>query len=264
MAWNGKYIEIDSIIESVFRDTEYKNEVALDDMISWTGEAIELIGCPVHLTEKITDGNESLYHPEPIEVEDFRAKLPDDLHKLESVLDKNGTRYLPAEGNLHMGLQAEGLPLKYRLQNNMIFVNKKETTLYITYKSLPVSNTGLPLVPDNIKFTQAVKSYLIERLDYKLWRRGLITDKVYQKSEQERLFYVGAAQTSMIAPDEDEMEVISNIRLRLYPEINDWGSFNSNLGEREQRNIRASNNRAYGGDAQYNVSINSFDTNNDI
>lgn len=235
--WNGKYITTDSIIEDIFRDSEYRNEVMLDDVISWVGQAIELIGVQTHLVEKITDGNDSLAHPDPVVVSQFRARLPNDLHRVEAVADMHGNRYMQAQGNLHMSTSEGGVNPKYKLMNNMLFTNRESDILYITYKSLPVSATGFPLIPDDEKYRQAVQWFVIERMDYKLWRKGLIADKVYQKSEQERAWYIGAAQSSMIAPDEDEMEVIQNTRMRLIPQLNDWGNFFENTGVVEQRYI---------------------------
>ena len=40
---------------------------------------------------------------------------------------------------------------------------------------------------------------------------GQITDKVYAKTEQEYMWYVGAAQTSMLMPNLDEMESWKNM-----------------------------------------------------
>jgi hypothetical protein len=104
-------------------------------------------------------------------------------------------------------------PATYKLGEDYIFTNQgfKDGYILMAFQKYPFDCNGYPLVPDNEKVKQAVKWYLQSKLDYKAWRMGQISDKVYSKTEQEYMWYVGAAQSSMLMPNLDEMESWKNM-----------------------------------------------------
>lgn len=101
----------------------------------------------------------------------------------------------------------------YKLGENFIFTNQgfKEGYILMAFRKYPFDCNGYPLIPDDEKCKQAVKWYIQNRLDYIGWRKGTVADKVLQKSEQEYCWYVGAAQTSMLMPNYDEMDSWKNM-----------------------------------------------------
>lgn len=244
MSWNGKYITVDSIIEKLFRNAEYRDEFKIDDVIEWVGDCIGLIGCPVILVDKVTDGNDSLNHPDYVDIVDHRGILPTDAYTIVGVRDKTTkTRFRLSQDSFHQAADNNtdsqlsiGRP-SYKLQGNFIFTDIKTATLEIAYKALPVSNSGLPLIPDEINYTMAVEWFIREKIDYRLFRRGSLNQNIHQHTDQQRDWYIGKAQTAMLIPSEDEMEVIQSIRLRLRPTINDWEGFFKTTGIVEKRKV---------------------------
>ena len=121
-------------------------------------------------------------------------------------------------------------PATYKLGEDYIFTNQgfKDGYILMAFEKYPFDCNGYPLVPDNEKVKQAVKWYLQLKLDYKAWRMGQITDKVYNKTEQEYMWYVGAAQSSMLMPNLDEMESWKNmLRKFIVPDTAHHNGFTS-------------------------------------
>lgn len=88
MAFNGRFVSIKGVVESVYRDAEV-DEVNMETAMADTLELIGLLGIPYNYIERSTDGVDSPL----VEVSNFRAYLPEDLESLISmrkvVLDSN-------------------------------------------------------------------------------------------------------------------------------------------------------------------------------
>jgi hypothetical protein len=240
---NGKYISIKTIIEGVYRDYGFSNDLDWVDALEWAGEVLDLISAPKQYISKVTDGNSELQHPCPIKIENYRGCLPEDLSSIISVreyteqiemlpsadtffldrrvpqttLDTNTdfTSPLKVDQNLYCGDK-----IQYKIQNNHIFTSFKEGEVEISYRALPVDCDGLPLIPDNIKYINAVKHYIAAKIAFRMFIQDKINGQKLQKIEQERDWYIGAATTAGVNPTLDEMESWKNQWLRLIPSIN--------------------------------------------
>ena len=91
MAYNSKYTSIKTIVEKAFRDAGMDN-IDWESAVEWSVELLGLMGVNALYMDKYTSGRNGF--PEPIMVEDFRFKLPDDLVSLKSMrrvyTDPNG------------------------------------------------------------------------------------------------------------------------------------------------------------------------------
>lgn len=124
----------------------------------------------------------------------------------------------------------------YTVNDNFIFTSFKDTNkVLMAYDAFPIDNDGFPLVPDNIKFKKAVEAYITMRVDFILWRQGDLDEKIYNYSEKEWLWYVGAAYTAGVSPNVDTMESIKNMTLRLIPKINRHAEGFKFLNSQEKR-----------------------------
>lgn len=234
--FNGKVKSIQHVLEKVFRDTGLVQGVDLHDAIEWAGEAIELIGAPQSLADKVAC----------ITITDGRGDLPCDLHLVMQTRYKGSNGYSPmsyATNNFHRYCGSsvhEQTPcsVNYTLSDDCIFTNFDQGVVEIAYKGLPVDENGWPTIPDDIKFIKAVEYYIREKIDYKLWRSGKLPQGVYEKTVQEQTWYLAAAQTRGAMPSVDEMINIKNNWLRLIPKINQAENFFQELGIQEQRHIR--------------------------
>lgn len=122
----------------------------------------------------------------------------------------------------------------YKINNNYIFTNFTDVAdVLMAYKSFPIDSEGYPLVPDDIKFKEAVKAFVRMKVDYKNWRKGKLTADVYAYSEREWMWYCGAAGTAGNGFTLDRMETFKNMMTKLLPKINEHNSAYDNLGSQD-------------------------------
>lgn len=231
--WNGKYISIKSIVERAYRDTGGILKIDYYDAIEWAGEAIELIGSPIQLLDK----------HECLEIEEYKAKLPCELHLLMGVRIKGSGISLRYSTDLyHSALVCQDInhgctsDITYTINDDYIFTTFEEGDLEIVYKAIPTDDEGFPLVPDDIKFVKAVKSYIEERIFWKGLLTGKVQNYVHQKADIERDWYIGAAQNRGNMPSPDMMESLKNNWIRLIKKIDQHSDGFKSIGQEEIRN----------------------------
>lgn len=227
-----KYISSKAIIEEVFQDTEY---AAIDQQncVAWIGKVIRLAGRPEFLESKLTQ-------PNYISIVNYRGLLPQDLiiPGQARKVEENDSRwsamtYSPDSFVQYQPEEREVDFYTYIFKGDYIITNFKEGRVDMQYWAYPLDSEGYPLIPDEEYMIEAVKWYLIYKLDYKKWRQDLISEKVFRDSEQQYLFYIRAASSQAKIPSIDKMESIKNQMLRLYPKINfhSQGFYYSNVLE---------------------------------
>lgn len=145
-------------------------------------------------------------------------------------------------GSSKMGIQVYS-PVYYRpnekiyefkIDNDYIYTNFQEGYIELSYKSFILDEHGFPMIPDDERFINAIKWSIIEQLDYKKWRLAEISDKVYAKSEQERLFYITSARSKANIPSPQKMEALKNMFLRSVIKVTSYNDYfkYSNIMER--------------------------------
>ena len=225
MSLTGKYVDVAYIIERVYRDYGFDLEIKYDEVIEWIWDVISLIGAPQPLVDKISDGSDTM--PDPIEIENFRGSLPNDVHSVYLARDYESKMPMVCKQSSFLRDMDQTFMRQsqytYTLNNNYIFTSFEEGQVELHYKAFPTNSLGMPMVPDDIKFIMAVQAYVAERIGFRLWMQDHITRDKYQKLEQERLFYIGAAGTKAQIPSIDEMEGIKNrfLRLKIHTDFHD-------------------------------------------
>lgn len=137
----------------------------------------------------------------------------------------------------------EGTPLMltkeenytYRINNTLIETNFEDGYVELTYNGFVTDANGFPMIPDDPKYIRAVSCYLIERIDYKKWRKGLLPDKVYQKSDSERDWAIASARSKANIPSVGQMESLKNLWLRSVARNNDYATGFKHLSVTERR-----------------------------
>jgi hypothetical protein len=248
MMTNGKYVSIENIISKVYRDLGMTENLNINDAIEWAGEAMELIGASVYLEDKVC----------PIEIRNYKGKLPCELHYIvtSSGLEKD----LDLESETDCELESDTfIPMRYTtdayhhwycgqsddhncvsdmtysVNDDYIFVNFEEGKVLMAYKGMPVDDRGFPKIPDDIKFREAVAAHMKWRLGFIQWMNGKLQQGAYQKLEQDRDWYIGAAQTRDKMPSIDMAESLKNQWLRLIPKINQHKDGFKTVGKAENR-----------------------------
>lgn len=264
---NGKYVEISQIIDGVYRDYGFTEEIDWIDAVEWIGEILDLIGAPKQYLDMITDGNTDLGHPCAIEIANYRGTLPSGMVYVVGAREastKTPMQY--STHTFHKGLvkTEENLPtlslnwfgniafespfvsqsnimkdgadstLTYTLSDCHIFTNFEEGSVELAYKSFPVDCNGYPMVPDNVKYIKAVKAYIAERVGMKLFLKDKMTENKFRYLCSERDWYVGAATVAGVMPSVDEMETWKSSFVRLIPNVNQHQTEFKYLGNPQQ------------------------------
>lgn len=270
---NGKQISTKEIVLKVLRDNGYQvQDFTYSDIIEWIGECIDLIGCAYTLRKTVNlihikDHRGLLpcdFHT-LIQMSAFDCKtgvqIPmrtanNTFHPLffsnpnnTGVInthtpisyDTNGNpifNFYNYDESLNKNIVSNSLTtfkdITYELNDNYIFTSFKEgADVLISYYAFPIDAEGFPLIPDNQKFREATAAFVRYKIDYKLWRRGKLDSNVFNYSEREKDWYIGAATTAGAMPSVDTMESWKKQLGRLVPRFNEHSKMFDNLGQQE-------------------------------
>lgn len=112
----------------------------------------------------------------------------------------------------------------YSINNNYIFTNFNEGYLFISYMAIPVDCNGLPMIPDDRRYKQAVKAFICKNIDYILYRKGELSRDIFNHSETEWYFYVASAGNKAKMPNIDGMQTLLN-QIKLVSSRNSHNKF---------------------------------------
>ena len=236
MSLTGKYVDVAYIIERVYRDYGFDLEIKYDEVIEWIWDVMSLIGAPQPMIDKITDGRDTM--PNPIEIENSRGELPNDLHSVFLAREFDSKMPMICKQSSFLNDMNQTFvgtsQLTYTLNNNYIFTSFEEGQVELHYKAFPTNSLGMPMVPDDIKFIMAVQAFLAERIGFRLYMQDHMTRDKYYKLEEDRNWYMGAAKTKAQIPSIDEMEGIKNrfLRLKIHTDFHDASFVYSTDSER--------------------------------
>lgn len=239
MSLNSKYVSIKLIIDKLFRDNKYENEVDFEEALEWAYEALSKIGRPESLIEKFCT----------LTIEGFKTELPCDLYQLNGLREPDSSTMLLWATNIFHNwencsentVQCDS-SLEYKLTDNFIKFNFEEGEVDIAYLAFPTDDDGYLKIPDKDSYIEAITKYLQYKIDYRLWRSDRLSDKVFNKSEQEWLWYIAQAKNSGKMPSMDKMESLKRQYLRLIPVGNRHNGAFTNLNKAEQRYTKNSFN----------------------
>jgi hypothetical protein len=236
---NGKYISSKYLIDSIIRDYGFRaTDVDFEAMKEHIYDVMMLIGAPTAFTDEV----------DTIAIADYRAELPCGLidftmmrvHGTQQSLIYSSDRFYmehtvpPTITGIDntapyvdqystmpsiMNVDQTNRYYTYYVNDGYIFTNFQTGALDIVYKAFPMDSEGYPEIPDDVRYLEAVRAYCAERIGFKQWMKGELTDKVYQKLEQDRLWYIASAGNSARIPNLDQMESLKHQWLTLIPNI---------------------------------------------
>lgn len=232
------YTNLNTLIAKVYRTLQNNDEVNFNDCAEWAAEALGLIGAFGQYTQQTSC----------LELVNGKAKLPLNLHKLSDIRYNHQPVYWSNNSSAtNYGCSNCQIPIcndnncqyTFYINNSYLISNIMDNpaNICITYLGIPVDEDGIPLIPDDTLYHKAVESFIIHNLDYASWRKGKITDKVFEKSEQNWLWYVNAARGAGNMPNLAQLESLGNIMTRLMPLKNEYARSFRNNGKRENLNL---------------------------
>lgn len=223
---NG-FVSYKYIISKLYRDLNLNEEINESSVIEWIGEALSMIGAF------------SQYEEVPIclKLIGGKACLPLGFEKLVDISYKGHPLYWATLTNYH-NYRSDNCKTLYcnnkcertfYVNNNYIITNINNDTniednINIVYLGIPVDDEGIPMIPDDVYYFKAIAAYVTHMLDYADWRRGKTTDKVYEESKINWLFYVNSARGSANMMNTQQLESMKNSIKRLLDFPNDYKS----------------------------------------
>lgn len=239
---NGKFVNSKLIIESIFRDYGFKpTDVDIEAVKEHIFDAMIKIGVPTAFKDEvdvvqITDYRGDLpcglidIHPGMVRMHGTQRPLiyatdrfysvhttPETQTNAPDINDPYYTSYSDAPTIMDKDTYAQYYT--YYLNDSYIFTNFDTGYIDIAYKAFPMTDDGWPEVPDNVRYIEGVRAYCAERIGFKSWMMGDITDKVYAKLERDRDWNIASANTAGRIPSLDQMESLKNQWLQLNPDL---------------------------------------------
>ena len=231
--FNNKYVPFDMVMERVLENPLF-NDVDYANALEWAYQAIAKIGASVTYIHKITDGNEELNHPAPIEIVNFRAEIPYDVYNIEMIRDwDTKTPYSESAYVYHKSVNtytdtksknSVGGELTYTMNNNYIFTSVEDGFLELSYWAFPTSCDNKPLIADNERYIQAVVRYIQYKQAEMLWTMEKISKEKFFYFEQEWYYYSSAAFVDINMPNYARAETLMRNSTKLVKTPNSFMS----------------------------------------
>ena len=219
----NNFVNIREVLARVTSHPMLKN-VDLEQAIRYTVDFISLVGCPTFYLDKEVD----------IPIEDYRGLMPCDLVSIVQVKDKKTgfcmhsmtDTFNPREYNFHT-------EPTFKTQGNVILTSFRTGEVTISYKALPVDETGIPLLIDNANFLKALELYIKKEKFSDLYDEGKIRDGIMGKAETDYAWAVAQCEKEFIMPSLSELQSITNMWNTLIPRVTEFDNGFTELGNRE-------------------------------
>lgn len=219
----NNFVNIREILARVTSHPMLKN-VDLEQAIRYTIDFISIVGLPTFYLDKEVD----------VTIEDYRGLMPCDLISIIQVKDKKTgfcmhsmtDTFNPREYNF----QTEPT---FKTQGNVILTSFRTGEVTISYKALPVDETGIPLLIDNANFLKALELYIKKEKFGDLYDEGKIRDGIMLKAEKDYAWAVAQCEKEFIMPSISELQSITNMWNTIIPRVTEFDNGFTELGNRE-------------------------------
>tara|TARA_R110000765_G_scaffold268842_2_gene367855 strand:+ start:121 stop:885 length:765 start_codon:yes stop_codon:yes gene_type:complete len=251
-----KYASVYNIVEKLYRDYEHQSELAIWDIIEWSGEALEFIGAGQQYELRVAE----------LDIKNAMAVLPCNFHSQpQAAYNGQPMSYatgsfspLAIDGNQNTNNVVNGTPVdpttfptsanagsgNQRLANNYyiadgVFVTNIMTgTVVLQYRATKTDDKGYPMIPDLQSYRTAITKYCQMMMDTRDARKGRIGKDWAQKSESDWQWYCGQARGEANMPNLVYAEAIKNQWVRLKPNQNAHDSFYQDATIREMKKLK--------------------------
>ena len=220
---NNNYVNIRELLARVTKHSMLKT-VDLEEAIRYVVDFISIVGCPTFYLDKEVD----------ITIEDYRGLMPCDLVSIVQVKDKNTGFCLHSMTDLFNPKESTfNKELTFKTQGNVILTSFRTGEITISYKALPVDETGIPLLIDNANFLKALELYIKKEKFSDLYDEGKIREGVMIRAERDYAWAVAQCEKEFIMPSISELQSITNLWNTLIPRVREFDSGFTKLGNRQ-------------------------------
>jgi len=224
---------IKTVLAGLYRDLGYNTEINELDLIEWCSEALMLIGTYSQLIEEV----------KCLDICNHQALLPLNFYKLIDISHKGKPMHWGTNTLAH-SYGCEGCKIKQCCTEHEFFISDyhiktqfKEGAVCLNYLAVPTDDEGFPLIPDDVYFDKALKSYCTYMLDRIEFRKMKLPEVAYRDSEKDWLFYCSSAKGAANMPNAAQMENLKNIWVRLIPQQNQYNHHFKGLSKQEHRRL---------------------------
>lgn len=219
----NNFVNIREILSRVTAHPMLK-DVNLEQVIRHTVDFISIMGCPLFYEDKEVD----------VKVEDYRALMPCDLVSIIQVKDKHtGVCLRSMTDTFNPRKMNYNIEPAFKTQGNVIFTSFRTGELTISYKAVPVDNSGLPLLVDNSNFLKALELYIKKEVFGVLYDEGKIRDGVMSRTERQYYSAAMECEKEFIMPSMSELQSFTNMWNTLIPRVTEFDNGFTDLGNRE-------------------------------
>ncbi len=120
--------------------------------------------------------------------------------------------------------------LKYSIKPGYIITNTKSGYLKLSYDAMYTDDDGYLLIPDLASYKEAIFWYVAMKLQYPEYANGRMPQYIYHDTKRSWNFYCKQAYAEAMMPDQDDMENIKNIWVKLVPDMNMRDSDYADMG----------------------------------
>lgn len=199
-----QYTNIRLILDKILRHP-LMQDLSLESAVDYTVDFMRIVGVPNMFMEKT----------EILEIEKYRAMLPDDYYQMIQVRKVKGGTFRYSTDTFHMSESEEPndrniSDFTYKIQGNIIYTSMEDGEIEISYQSIATDEEGYPLLPDNSSFTRALRLYIKKEYFTTLFDMGKIQSTVLNQALQDYAWAVGDCQTEFNRLSLDKAESFYN------------------------------------------------------
>ena len=124
--------------------------------------------------------------------------------------------------------------VQYDIKPGYIFSNVKDGYIKLSYVAQFIDEDGMPLIPDNQSYFEAIYWYVAMKLLYIEYYTGRKPQHLYYDAKRSWNFYRQQAYAESLLPNQNELENIKNTWHTLIPEYNSYDTFFSTTGDEQK------------------------------
>jgi hypothetical protein len=200
-----KYFKYQYIREQLISMGFNPEDVEDADLVEWIGSALMILENE-EVWERVTTNGED-GNPPPIIIQNYRGNLPDDLIKLDLVINKSTGLALIEEPSVIPPMYVDNFfgndkktPDKYSLaylgKSTQIIVSFKSGEVIIIYRRFILDEEGNLLIPSEQYIYRYALFHCASMLAKRYLIQGKLDYKVYDEYNREYLFYAAAVSNT--------------------------------------------------------------------
>lgn len=218
----NKQIQYTSIKEMASRLLKHPlmNALTIESIVQYTVDFIGSLGVSsIYIDSEVE-----------LEIEKFRAKLPVDLVFINQVRNEANGLNLRTNTSSYPSDQTIDT---MKIQGSVLYVTFETGKVLLSYKSIPLDEDGMPLIPDNSVFLEALELYIKKQWFTILYEMGTITISILNNIKQDYAWKVGQCNSEFTLPSIAEMESFTNMWNQMIPARNEFRRGFKRLGNKQ-------------------------------